>query len=191
MKPDNSAGCHYALPPVTISRTTRPGLFPFNGPQGVPESLIDNDNKSGTSKYSRYPSAKNANSFMVPSRLLNFAAMNRHAYRMNSTWVRLWPSEVAVDKARSCRSALKRHVRCPFGHLCSGSLRCPMRHADQYSSHSHNVARRHGQFEVLVYALDAAVHRLPDVANGLAPAEVFLDALAHYLAGSVGGVARC
>lgn len=56
-----------------------------------------------------------------------------------------------------------------------------LRHQARHSSHSNEIAGRHGQFEVLIDTLDAAVHGLSEAPHRLAPAEVFFDAFANGL----------
>lgn len=73
---------------------------------------------------------------------------------------------------------------CAGGALCT-SLRRAVRYCAEHSGHSHDVARGHGEFEVLVHTPEASIQCLPDSPNGLAPAEVFFDALADRLADRV------
>jgi len=83
---------------------------------------------------------------------------------------------------RSARTSERRASR------IGGSLRRSLRRRAQHSSHSHDVARCHRQFEVLVDALDPSINGLSDAPDRLAPTEVFLDALANRLADGVPGV---
>src|ERR1700758_2248443 len=88
-------------------------------------------------------------------------------------------------------SSPARRCHAPQAARPGGSLprsREPLVH---YSCHAREVARDHRQLEVLVDPLDAAIHRLPDPANRLAPAEMLLDTLADDLAHLVSLVPRC
>jgi hypothetical protein len=60
----------------------------------------------------------------------------------------------------------------------------------EHSRHAHDVACCHRELEVLIDPLEPAVHRLADAADGLAPAEVLLDALVDRLADGVAGMSR-
>jgi len=71
-----------------------------------------------------------------------------------------------------------------------GSLRRSLRHRCRYSGHSSQVARKHRQLEVLFDSFDAAIRGLSNPADGLAPTEVLLDALANHLADAIAGVPR-
>ena len=76
-----------------------------------------------------------------------------------------------LDTSICCRSSTR-------------SLRC---RTDQ-PRHSHDVAGGHRQFEVLINASYPAVDGLADAADGLAPSEVFFNALANRLADRVAAV---
>lgn len=80
---------------------------------------------------------------------------------------------LAFHSTHRCEAAHRRHS--------AASWRCSLRPREQYSGHSRQVARRHGQLEVLIDPLQAAEQCLPYVADRLAPAEVLLDALADRL----------
>src|SRR6185312_2154628 len=97
------------------------------------------------------------------------------------------------------RKQLKRDLQsiCPLGSCrfvrlpCRlVSLRRPRRDRTQYSCDAHDVARRHGELEVLVYAPHPAVDRLADAPHCLGPAEMLLDALADRLAQRIAPMAR-
>ena len=79
----------------------------------------------------------------------------------------------------------------------SARLACPLvslhrclRFRAQHSGNSYDIARRHGELEVLIDASHPAVHRLADAPHGLAPAEVLLDALADRLADGIARMAH-
>src|SRR5829696_7616483 len=80
--------------------------------------------------------------------------------------------------------------RAALGARSLASCRCSLRHRAQHSSYSGDVARGHGELEVLIDAPESSVDGLADAADCLAPAEVFLDALSDRLAGDVARVAR-
>src|SRR5207253_2781546 len=65
---------------------------------------------------------------------------------------------------------------------------CEFGHRSRYSADPHDVARQHGQFEVLIDSADAAEDGLPQPADRLGPAEVFFDAFADLLTGLVASV---
>src|SRR5712691_6984782 len=65
------------------------------------------------------------------------------------------------------------------------SLNCSLRDRKQYSGNPEDVACCHGELEVLIDATQPAVHGLSNPSDGLAPAEVLLDALANRLAKNV------
>ncbi len=83
-------------------------------------------------------------------------------------------------------------ARQPGAVRCShhgGSLQRSLWHHAWHSGHAGQIARGHRQLEVLVNApLDAAIDRLPDPANCLAPAEMLFDTFADDLAYSVARV---
>src|ERR1700739_3382543 len=94
-------------------------------------------------------------------------------------------AELGMRRAvfRRGRSACRRGgVR--VAHL-GGSLHRSLRHRAHYSGHSSQIAYHHRQLEVLIDALEAAINRLPNPADGLAPAEMLLDAFADDLADPV------
>src|SRR5712692_11702458 len=72
--------------------------------------------------------------------------------------------------------------------VMGSSSRHPLRYRAHYSGDPQDVARGHGELEVLIDAPQSSEHRLPDAAHRLAPAEVFLDALSDRLAQSVAWV---
>lgn len=72
----------------------------------------------------------------------------------------------------------------------ASSSPCSVRHRAEQSRHAHDVARGHGQLEVLINAPDASIQCLPNSFDRLAPAEVILDAPPDRLADGVAGVAR-
>jgi len=61
---------------------------------------------------------------------------------------------------------------------CRCSLRCRARHL----RHSDQVARQHGELELLIDSNKPAKHGLTDPPHGLAPAKVLFDTLANRLA---------
>ena len=71
-----------------------------------------------------------------------------------------------------------------------GSLQRSLRHHAWHSGHAGQIACDHRQLEVLVNAFDAAIGRLPDPANCLAPTEMLLDTFADDLARSAARVPR-
>ena len=87
-----------------------------------------------------------------------------------------------IGSLGSCRSA-----RLPSRWV---SLRRFLRVRAQHSGHSYDVARRHGELEVLVDAPHPPVHRLADAPHGLAPTEVLFDSLSKHLAQGISHVAR-
>lgn len=62
------------------------------------------------------------------------------------------------------------------------SCRRPGRRRHRYSPEAHQVARSHGELELLIDASQATEHGLADAADGLSPSEVLFDPLAHDLA---------
>ena len=72
-------------------------------------------------------------------------------------------------------------VRHPWALKISHSYQRSLHHHPRHSSHSQNVARGHRQFEVLVHTSQPTIDGLTDSADGLAPAEVFLDSLSYGL----------
>lgn len=72
-----------------------------------------------------------------------------------------------------------------------GSSCCSRRNRHHHSWHSSKVACQHCQFEVLVHAVDTAIHRLTNLADGLAPTKMLFDAFALDLADAVTGVPQC
>src|SRR2546425_8035112 len=70
------------------------------------------------------------------------------------------------------------------------SLRRSLRYRARHSGDSDDIARGHGQLEVLIDPSQSPVHGLPDTAHGLAPAEVLLDALSDRLAQRIRSVSR-
>src|SRR5258706_11242683 len=54
-------------------------------------------------------------------------------------------------------------------------------HHSRHSRHAHDVARQHGDLEVLIDPLQTSEQRLSDRSDRLAPAEVFFDAFADPL----------
>src|SRR5512145_181506 len=62
-----------------------------------------------------------------------------------------------------------------------GSLPHVLRYREQYSRHARQIARGHGQFELLIDPSDAAEDGLPNPADRLAPTKVFLNAFANHL----------
>lgn len=73
---------------------------------------------------------------------------------------------------------------CRRGPLAASSHR-PLCARPEYSRHSHDVAGRHRQLEVLIDLLDASIQCLPDPTDCLAPAEVLFDAFADRLADGI------
>lgn len=65
-----------------------------------------------------------------------------------------------------------------------------LRRRERHSGDSHDIARGHGEFEVLIDSLQTSIHRLPDAAHRLASTEVHLDPLANHLAQSVAVMPR-
>src|SRR5712691_12195261 len=90
-----------------------------------------------------------------------------------------FPSSESLDRYRS--------VRLPSDFR---SLRRSLQYHTRHSSDSDDIARDHGQLEVLVNTSQSPVHGLPDTAHGLAPAEVLLDALSDRLAQRIRSVSR-
>src|SRR5690242_19694643 len=88
-----------------------------------------------------------------------------------------------------CRTPARRHCAVLRLHL-GGSSRGSLRHRSQYPDHASQIARDHRQLEVLIDPLDAAIDRLPNPTDGLAPAEMLLDALADHLTDPVARVPR-
>ena len=84
-----------------------------------------------------------------------------------------------------CDAALWRRSN----HACRSSCSSFLRRV-HHSGHSHDVAGCHRDLEVLIDAFESAVDGLPNTANRLAPAEVFLDALSDHLADGVTRVSR-
>src|SRR5712691_98494 len=72
--------------------------------------------------------------------------------------------------------------------VIGSSPRHPLRYRAHYSGDPQDVARGHGELEVLVDTPQSSEHRLPDAAHRLAPAEMFLDALSDRLAQSIAWV---
>ena len=82
---------------------------------------------------------------------------------------------------------------CRSGRLprCFGSSRCSQRYRAWHSGNSQDVARRHRELEVLIDPSQSSEHGLTDAPDGLAPAEVFLYALADHLTQYVALVPGC
>ena len=72
----------------------------------------------------------------------------------------------------------------------AASLCNSLRYHTQYSRHSHDVASRHRELELLIDAPQPAKHDLANAPDRLTPAEVFLDALADCLTHRVAVMAR-
>src|SRR5579864_6242326 len=68
-----------------------------------------------------------------------------------------------------------------------GSSQHSARHHQRHSSDAHQVARGHGELELLIDPLQATKHGLANAPDALAPAEMFLDAFANALAQAVTG----
>jgi hypothetical protein len=65
-----------------------------------------------------------------------------------------------------------------------------LRHCEQYSRHPTQIARNHRQFEMLIDLAQAAVHRLSNLADRLAPTEMLFDARPNGLADVIADVPR-
>ena len=102
-----------------------------------------------------------------------------------------FPAEIQLRRSVCAGNAPARRCHAPQAVRHGGSLHRSRKHRVHYSRHACEVARDHRQLEVLVDPLDAAIHRLPDPADRLAPAEMLLDTLADDLAHAVSRVPRC
>ena len=93
-----------------------------------------------------------------------------------------FPAELPVRRAICAGHA---HACNPCAVQCSrrgGSSRRSLWHHPWHSGHAGQIARNHRQLEVLVDAPDAAIDRLPDPSDRLAPAEMLFDSFADDLA---------
>lgn len=91
----------------------------------------------------------------------------------------------------SAELPVRRAICAGHAHACShcgaqssrrgGSSCRSLRHHTWHSGHAGQIARNHRQLEVLVDALDAAIDRLADPADGLTPAEMLFDSFADDL----------
>ena len=70
-------------------------------------------------------------------------------------------------------------------HWPFGSSQQSVRHPDRHSGDSHQVAGGHGELELLIDPPQSAKHRLSNPTDGLAPAEMLLDAFADDLAHAI------
>src|SRR5512145_160774 len=65
-----------------------------------------------------------------------------------------------------------------------------LRSPEHYSRHTREIARGHGQFELLIDPLESSKDGLPNPPDRLSPTEVFLDALADDLTDPIALVPR-
>ena len=102
-----------------------------------------------------------------------------------------FPTEIRMRRSVCAGNAPARGCQASRAARIGGSLHRSGMHRVHYSRHAREIARDHCQLEVLVDPLDAAIHRLPDPTDRLAPAEMLLDTLADDLTHPVSRVPRC
>ena len=129
---------------------------------------------------SRRPSARRCASSRRPNRLLKIGRT-----------MKLMSSASEVGRRLTARAWISGKPWMRRNGICRsrfGSLRHSGRHHHRHSSEAQQVAGCHRELELVIDSLQAAKHGLTNAANGLAPSEVLLDALADNLAQVITGM---